>query len=86
MFGEVIALQVELHLFATLRKYLPDYPVGQGAFIIVEPQTKVGLLLEKVGVPLEKVKIVMVNNRHAELDHPLVDGDRVAAFPPVAGG
>jgi len=79
-------LQVELKVFATLRKYLPDHPLDQSVTVTVEPHTTVSQLLEKTGVPLDKVKIIMVNNRHADLDQRLVEGDRVAAFPPVAGG
>jgi molybdopterin converting factor small subunit len=79
-------MQVELRVFATLRKYLPDHPLDRGVVVTVEPGTTVGQLITKAGVPLEKVKIVMVNNRHADLDQQLVDGDRVAVFPPVAGG
>ncbi len=29
---------------------------------------------------------VAVNHEHAHLDHPLVDTDEVAIFPPITGG
>lgn len=79
-------MQVELQLFATLRKYAPDQPLKKGLVINVEPPLTVSMLLEKAGVPLDKVKIIMVNNRHAGFDRELAAGDRVAVFPPVAGG
>ncbi len=30
--------------------------------------------------------LAAVNQEHAELDHPVKDGDEVAFFPPVTGG
>ncbi|KAA3626662.1 MAG: molybdopterin converting factor subunit 1 [Proteobacteria bacterium] len=30
--------------------------------------------------------LAAVNHEHAELDHPVKDGDEVAFFPPVTGG
>jgi molybdopterin converting factor small subunit len=77
---------VELRVYATLRKYLPDQPLGEGTLFRFEPGTSVAGLLEQAGVPLDQVKIIMVNNRHTGPEHVLADGDRVAAFPPVAGG
>jgi len=34
----------------------------------------------------DQPRIVFVNNRHAAEDSVLRDGDRLAIFPPVAGG
>lgn len=79
-------MEVELRVYATLRKYLPTQPLGEGTLFRTEPGTSVAGLLEQAGVPLDQVKIIMVNNRHAGPEHVLADGDRVAAFPPVAGG
>jgi len=79
-------LEVELRVYATLRKYLPAQPLGEGTLFRAEPGTSVAGLLEQAGVPLDRVKIIMVNNRHAGPDRVLAHGDRVAVFPPVAGG
>jgi len=43
-------------------------------------------LLARLGVPKGEVKTVFVNNRQQDEGYLLRDGDRVALFPPVAGG
>jgi molybdopterin converting factor small subunit len=39
-------------------------------------------LLSRLGLPQDRVKMIMVNGRGATLDTPIADGDRVALFPP----
>ena len=46
----------------------------------------VGELARHIGLPLEEIKIVMVNGRHSEADDAMRDGDRIAFFPAVGGG
>ena len=43
-------------------------------------------ILDHLGIDREAVAILLVNGRHSQADTPLVDGDIVALFPPVAGG
>jgi molybdopterin converting factor small subunit len=43
-------------------------------------------LLARLEVPEGEVKTAFVNNRRKDEDYQLRDGDRVAFFPPVAGG
>jgi molybdopterin converting factor small subunit len=39
-------------------------------------------LLTSLGLPYDRVKMIMVNGRGATLDTPIADGNRVALFPP----
>lgn len=39
-----------------------------------------------LGLPLQDIKIVMVNGRQHQVDDPMRDGDRIAYFPAVGGG
>jgi molybdopterin converting factor small subunit len=39
-------------------------------------------LLTRLGLPSDRVKMIMVNGRGATLDTPIADGNRVALFPP----
>ena len=39
-------------------------------------------LLSRLGLPQDRVKMIMVNGRGATLDIPIANGDRVALFPP----
>jgi sulfur-carrier protein len=74
-------MELEIKLFASLRKFNPELEkieVGEG--------TTIGELFDQAGIPTSEVAIVLVDGRHATLDHPLLDGETVAVFPPIAGG
>ena len=79
-------MRIELALFAKLSA---RYPVpGSGReprpMDVVEGAT-VGSLVEQIGLDGEP-RITFVNGRHAPDDRALAEGDRLAIFPPIAGG
>ena len=74
-------MNVELNLYASLARSVPR----TGPVEIGENTTILGLL-RRLGVPMEKVKIIFLNGLHASGEEILRDGDRVGVFPPVAGG
>ena len=39
-------------------------------------------LLLRLGLPYDRIKMIMVNGRGATLDTPIAEGNRVALFPP----
>ena len=77
---------VEVTVFATLRKYLPDLPVGGSRHIEVDPGATPADLIQILGLPAEEVKIVIRNHVLTELDEIVEDGDRIAFAPAIAGG
>jgi molybdopterin converting factor small subunit len=74
-------MELEIKLFANLRKFNPELER-----IEVDDGTTIRELFDKAGIPPSDVAIVLVNGRHATLDQPLLDGETVAVFPPIAGG
>ena len=52
----------------------------------VEEETRVRDLIVRMGIAPEAPKVIFLNGVHAQGDEVLKDGDRVGAFPPVAGG
>ncbi len=77
-------MPIHVHLFAHLTKYSPT---GQEKFELdLGPGTAVGQLLEKLGIPPDFEKRVLVNGRHAEPSTRLSEGDDVFIYPPAAGG
>jgi len=77
-------MSVHVHLFAYLTKYSPT---SQEKFDLdLGPGNTVGQLLEKLGIPPDFEKRVLVNGRHADPLTCLSDGDDVFIFPPAAGG
>jgi molybdopterin synthase sulfur carrier subunit len=79
-------LQVEVRIFATLRRYHPDLPVGGVLHMEVESGTSLADLRDQLGLPPVETMLVMVNNLQASFDDDVRDGDRIAFIPAVAGG
>lgn len=77
---------IQLALFAYLSRYQPDGRGGRDSrpLEVVEGST-VGDVITLLGLP-DGPRAVFLNGRHAADDRPLSDGDRLAIFPPIAGG
>jgi len=73
---------IELKLFATLAKYLPensdDFPIEEGETI--------KSLINRLGVPEKDVTLMFINAVRSSHDSKIADKDRVGLFPPVGGG
>ena len=79
-------MQVEVRLFSGLEKLVSGARYGQPLYIDISSGMTVGELLNRLGIPLNKIFSVILNGRHAEQNQVLQPGDRVALFPPLAGG
>lgn len=75
-------IKIELKLFATIARYLPD----SSESFLVEDGTTVRQIVDTLGIPKSEVKLTFVNGIQKPLDHVLNDGDRLGIFPPVGGG
>ena len=80
------AMDIEVKLFATLRDYLPKGSSRFSCKMEVDGRTRVQDILERLKIPEEIPKIILINGVHGKKDQPLKDGDVVSIFPPVAGG
>lgn len=74
-------MQITVKLFATLRvgrfaEETRDYPAG----------TRIADIILELGIEEKEIGMIMLNNRHAEPDHELGNGDSLALFPLVGGG
>ena len=78
--------KVELRLFGELRGYVKDLKIGEAQIMEFSKGTTIGELMKDLRIPDEIVKIILVNGRSRGLDYTLHEEDRVALFPPVAGG
>lgn len=77
---------VDLYLYAYLRRYRPEAALGRPVHVEVEEQTSVAKLLDRVGIPRTNRLLVFINGVSARDEDVLAAGDRVAVFPPIAGG
>ena len=74
-------MKIELNLYASLAR-----SVSRTGPVEIGENTTILSLLRRLGIPMEKVKIIFLNGLHASGEETLRDGDRVGIFPPVAGG
>lgn len=79
-------MNVQLALFAHLSQYQPDGRGGRSPRSLeLAEGTSVGDVIATLGLP-DDPRVVFVNGRHADDERLLADGDRLAIFPPIAGG
>ena len=79
-------MKVEIHLYATLNRYLPDHVRDAGGVIEVGDGITVNEMLQQLNIPADKIKLIFLNGIHASGDAVLEEGGRVGVFPPVGGG
>ena len=79
-------MDIELHLYATLAKYLPKDATSKTAMITMAPGKTVQDLITGLAIPENTVKLIFINGVHGKTDTVLKHGDRVGLFPPVGGG
>ena len=76
------SMRISVKLHASLRPYgRSESNAGLFPLETTEKAT-VREVIRELGIPPEKVKMVILNGRGANVDRVLNDGDRVALFPP----
>jgi sulfur carrier protein ThiS len=79
-------MNVDIALFAYLADYQPDGMGGRTPRPFeLDAGTTIADLIASLGLP-DEPRVVFVNGKHAEETAALSEGDRLAIFPPVAGG
>jgi sulfur-carrier protein len=73
-------------LAATLRKYVPGYDAASGHAMAIAHGTSVRDVAQRLLIPEQEVKLIMVNGVHADWETMLTGDERLALFPPVGGG
>ena len=80
-------MRVLVKLMASLRSNLPPGAQKGTAQLDLEPGATVASALEKLGIAVGHVHVVMVNDAmEPDRQRPLTDGDVLVVLPPVAGG
>jgi len=75
-------IKIDLKLFVTLSKYLPE---KSESFEVFDGTTVEKLILD-LGIPMEIVKLIFINGKKQDKKYCLQNKDRVGLFPPVGGG
>lgn len=79
-------MKVTVTLYATLTKYHPEGK-GSADFNVDLPSgSTVKDLYDQLGIGEGEAKQVFIKHKSRPEDYTLEEGERVAIFPPVAGG
>ena len=79
-------MKIELILYASLACHLPAERTGNSCVLEINEGSTVGDALASLNIPEDTPRILFVNGRHTKTDQSLAEGDRLAVFPPIAGG
>ena len=82
-------MEVEVKLYAVLRRYRPDTVGGakHHPFVFTLPAgATISTLTELLKIPEDLVTAAALNDDAVDVDTLLLDGDKVGLFPPSAGG
>lgn len=79
-------MALKIFLSSVLRKYAPAYDPVKGLEMEVSGSITVAEVCREMKIPLDNIKVIMVNGRSQELDYVLKGGERIGLFPPVGGG
>ncbi|MCK5163430.1 MAG: MoaD/ThiS family protein [Desulfobacula sp.] len=75
-------IKIDLKLFVTLSKYLPQ----DSECLELSEKTTVETLIADLGIPFKLVKLIFINGKRQDYKYQLKHNDRVGLFPPVGGG
>jgi molybdopterin converting factor small subunit len=79
-------VRVEVRLFATLARYLPQPSQTDSTSLDIADGSTVGDVAAALGIPADLSRITLVNDTEADDSRRLHSGDVVTLFPPLAGG
>ena len=79
-------MKIDVFLYATLSKYLPEGSTNRSTALNLPEGSCVRDIIEELDVPEKSVKLIFINGSHARMEAPLSENDRIGLFPPVGGG
>lgn len=79
-------MRVEVHLFATLGRFLPPGSRRGVAILDVPEGSTASDVTVRLGIPSGLERVLLVNGREAAADYRLASGDVLDIYPPLAGG
>ncbi len=79
-------MRISLSLYASLASHLPEKCTGNSCTMDLADGMPIKELLNHLDIAVDEPKVMFLNGVHAKLDDVIKNGDRVAIFPPIAGG
>ena len=75
-----------MRLYGSLKRYSVQLRKGEALKLSLNRGATLQNLYRRMKIPVDDIKIVLVNGRSQNKDYLISDGDRIALFPPIAGG
>ena len=79
-------MKVQVQLFASMKEFLPGNGDYSSCQVTLEEGARVKHLLERLAIPVDLPKIVLINGLTVKPDKELKEGDTIHIFPPITGG
>ena len=79
-------MKVYVKLIATYQEHLPPGTEGNTTEVDVPTGSTVAEVLTPFGIPLDDSSVIVLNGLTVDLNTPVSEGDKVAAFSAIAGG
>ena len=80
------SIRVNVRLFATLRRFYPDYDPKNGIDVKAEEGTTIETLIRTLQLPESEARVILINGRSKKITDLITDGDQVNIFTPLGGG
>lgn len=79
-------IRVNVRLFATLRRFYPDYNPEKGIDVKVEEGSTIEKLIQVLQLPENEARVILINGKSKMTTDTIKDGDRINIFTPLGGG
>ncbi len=79
-------IRVNVRLFATLRRFYPDYDPEKGIDVKVEEGSTIEKLIRILQLPEEEARVILINGKSKMTTDTIKDGDQIHIFTPLGGG
>ena len=79
-------IHVNVRLFATLRRFYPDYDPEKGMDVKVEEGSTIEKLIQFLRLPENEARVILINGKSKMTTDTIKDGDRINIFTPLGGG
>jgi molybdopterin converting factor small subunit len=80
------SIRVNVRLFATLRRFFPDYNPDKGIEVKVEEGSTVENVIQTLQLPKNEASVILINGMSKKTTDMLTDGDQISLFTPLGGG
>lgn len=79
-------MKIEFVIYASLTQFVSGSVAGKPLSLEIPDNATVNHVLNKMAIPSDMGLILLINGRSGTKDLQLSEGDRLAVFPPIAGG